>query len=54
MLGESLESNPKAFWSYIKSLKKEGMGIADLKDNDGNITSDNKRKAELLNQQFAN
>jgi hypothetical protein len=34
-LGESLEANPKAFWSYIKSLKSEDMGIADLKNKDG-------------------
>ena len=45
MLGESLESNPKAFWSYIKSLKQEDMVIADLKNNEGNIISDNKQKA---------
>ena len=52
-LGEAIEENPKRFWSYIKQLKKEEPGIADFEIN-GSIISDNKSKAEILNNQFSN
>ena len=40
-LGEAIEENPKRFWSYIKQLNKEELGIADFEIN-GSIISDNK------------
>ena len=52
-LGEAIEENPKRFWSYVKQLKKEEPGIADFEIN-GSIISDNKSKAEILNNQFSN
>ena len=51
-LGEAIEENPKRFWSYIKQLNKEELGIADFEIN-GSIISDNKSKADLLNNQFS-
>ena len=42
-LGEAIEENPKRFWSYIKQLNKEELGIADFEIN-GSIISDNKSK----------
>ena len=51
-LGEAIEENPKRFWSYIKQLKKEEPGIADFEIN-GSIISDNKSKADILNNQFS-
>ena len=50
-LGEAIEENPKRFWSYIKQLNKEELGIADFEIN-GYIISDNKSKADMLNNQF--
>ena len=51
-LGEAIEENPKRFWSYIKQLNKEELGIADFEIN-GFIISDNKSKADMLNNQFS-
>ena len=52
-LGEAIEDNLKRFWSYIKRLKKVEPGIADFEIN-GSIISDNKSKADILNNQFSN
>jgi len=43
--------SPKRFWSFIKSLKIDTMGIPTLKKN-GRLESENKCKAEILNEQF--
>ena len=43
---------PKVFWNYIKNLRKDDNGVADLK-HDGTLVSDSTKKAEILNQQFA-
>ena len=32
-LGEAIEENPKRFWSHIKQLNKEELGIADFEIN---------------------
>ena len=44
--------SPKKFWSYIKSLKVDTIGIPTLKKS-GILESDNKKKAEILNDQFS-
>ena len=51
-LGEAIEENPKRFWSYIKQLNKEELGITDFELN-GSIISDNKTKADMLINQFS-
>ena len=43
--------SPKRFWSYIKSLKIDTIGIPTL-TKDNRLESDNKLKAEILNNQF--
>ena len=43
--------SPKKFWSFIKSLKVDSMGIPTLKRN-GKLESDNVCKAEILNDKF--
>ncbi|XP_060583415.1 uncharacterized protein LOC132739673 [Ruditapes philippinarum] len=50
MLSEDHE-NPKVFWQYIKSRKKENFGVAPLKK-DGITFSGSKQKADILNDQF--
>jgi hypothetical protein len=47
-----IESN-KQFWSFVKTLKKDSTGIPALKDSDtGELVTDNKTKANLLNKQY--
>ena len=47
-----MKENPKAFWSFIKKMRQEDTGIADLKVNN-KIISDDLGKAEALSEQFA-
>ena len=51
-LSESLEQkNSKPHWRYIKSKRQDGNGVSPLKEN-GQLHSDSRRKAEILNNQF--
>ena len=43
--------SPKRFWSYIKSLKVDNIGIPTL-NNNNKLESDNRLKAEILNSQL--
>ena len=45
------DSNPKRFWSYIKSTRCENPGVAPLLQ-DGILQCDASAKANLLNDQF--
>ena len=51
VLGPSLDENPKQFWSFIRSQRREAVGIPTLTVN-GNNSATDKEKAEALNQQF--
>ena len=43
----------KRFWSFIKSMKKDNVGISPLKENgEGEAVYDSKKKANLLSEQF--
>ena len=43
----------KRFWSFIKSMKKDNVGISPLKKNgEGEAVHDSKKKANLLSEQF--
>ena len=46
------KDNSIKFWSYIKSKGQEWIGVAPLKNKMGFLQSDNKSKAEILNEQF--
>ena len=51
-LSESLEQKKsKPLWRYIKSKRQDGNGVSPLKEN-GQLHSDSRRKAEILNSQF--
>ena len=50
-LTNSLTENPKQFWSYIKRLNNNSVGVSDLLSN-GKLHSDGKSKANILNDQF--
>ena len=51
-LGEAIEENPKRFWSYVKQLRHDDPGVADL-EIEGQIFSNGGVKAEILNKQFS-
>ena len=42
----------KNFWKYIKSRKKDSIGISLLQNLSGEYIIDNKGKAEILNKQY--
>ena len=47
------KQNPKSFWNYIKSQTKQNTEIPNLQNSNGEITSNNEEKAEVLNNYFA-
>ena len=51
-LSEAFKENHKKFWTFIKKIRQEEVGIRDLKVNN-KIVSDSKQKDEAFNQQFA-
>lgn len=51
-LGDSIKQNPKAFWSHIKKLGKEGTDTQDLKVRN-EMFIERRAKAEVLNSQFS-
>ena len=51
-IGDSLKTNPKQFWSFIKANKQENIGIPTLRVNDQPVINDHD-KATVLNNQFS-
>ena len=51
-LYKAMKELVKKFWKYIKSRKKDNMGISPLKNESGEEVIDSKGKAEILNQQY--
>ena len=51
IIGNSLQGNPKTFWSYVKQCRTENMDIPSLRSDKG-IHTTNKDKAECLNSFF--
>ena len=51
IIGESLSTNPKRFWSFIKQTIPEKLGIPTLHSNDKMQTTDHD-KANTLNNNF--
>ena len=49
----NLKANPKAFWRYSNSRLKVKPRIGDLRNSSGQIESDDKAKAAILNDFFA-
>ncbi|CAB4015860.1 Hypothetical predicted protein [Paramuricea clavata] len=50
-LGDAIEENPKRFWSYVKQLKQDNLGVADL-EIDGILISDDKLSLKSLISSF--
>ena len=51
-IAKEAKKNPKLFYSYANSKIKSRTGVADLTKTDGSKTSNDKEKAELLNNFF--
>ena len=50
---ENKPSMGKRFWSFIKSKKKDNVGVAPLRQSPkGEVTNESKKKADLLSRQF--
>lgn len=52
-IADSVKNSPKSFWSHVKEQTKSKSSIGDLKDKDGIIKTEDKDKAEILNDFFA-
>ena len=50
-LVQSINKNLKLFWSHIKKVKNEKVGIADLEVN-ASMVSEERQKAEILSSEF--
>ena len=50
---KNVKTDPKGFWGYLRDKTKSKTMVADLKDLNGNLISDDSGKAELLNSFFA-
>ncbi len=51
-IASKAKQNPKAFWSYAQSKLKTRSGVSDLNKPDGSRTTNDKEKAEILNNFF--
>lgn len=51
-LAENIKENNKAFWAYVRSKSKTKETIGNLEDSTGEIKSESKEKAEILNAFF--
>ena len=48
----SLKDNPKSFWRYATSRMKARSGVENLRTRNGNLTTSDEEKAEVLNRFF--
>lgn len=48
-VNNGIKSNPKRFWSFVKSKKQEPAEISPLLNKDGFLHSDSHFKAKILN-----
>ena len=52
-LAQEIKSNPKQFWSYVRSKSNRSNNYPDLRDGSGNLITDDKSKANCFNEYFA-
>ena len=51
-IAKNCKEDPSRFWKYVNEKCKTNVGISSLKDEDGNLITSDKGKAELLNKFF--
>ena len=49
ILADESKRNPRNFWKYVQSNKKNACGISTLKDEAGQLCVSDKNKANVLN-----
>ena len=52
VVSEDMKTNPKRFFTYVKSRKQEAEGVSPLMNKNGFLHSDSSKKADILNEQF--
>ena len=52
VLSRNIKTDPKAFWRYTNSKMKNRPKLGDLQQEDGLLTKDDSKKAQLLNNLF--
>ena len=52
-VAESVRISPKSFWSHVKEETSSKSNIGDLIDENGEVRTEDREKAELLNNFFA-
>ncbi len=52
-IARKVKTNPKKFFTYIRTKKKTKSNIGPLKDERGALTQDNETMIEILNKNFA-
>ena len=48
-----MKNSPKSFWNHVQEETKSKSSIGDLKDENGEIKTEDKDKAEIPNNYFA-
>ena len=51
-IAKECKMNPNKFWKYVNEKRKTNVGISSLKDKKGNLITDDKERAEILNDFF--
>ena len=51
-IANDCKENPSKFWKYVNDKCKSNVGISSLKDKEGNLITNDKERAELLNKFF--
>ncbi|KAI8504383.1 hypothetical protein Bbelb_175010 [Branchiostoma belcheri] len=51
-IAREVKSNNKSFWRYVNSRRKTRVNVGDLKDEEGKLTTEDGKKAEVLNTQY--
>ena len=51
-IAKDCKENPNKFWKYVNEKCKTNVGISSLKDKKGNLITEDKDRAEILNNFF--
>ncbi|MGK2860350.1 MAG: endonuclease/exonuclease/phosphatase family protein [Chitinophagaceae bacterium] len=52
-LAKNVNNDSKSFYSYVRSKQRSKVRVGPLKDNTGNVISDNKTTADVFNKYFS-
>ena len=52
-MANNIKEDRKSFFAYVKSKSKSNVNVSSLADSQGELTSNSKAKAEMLNDFFS-